>query len=66
MEEGQLSKMEVRQAFFFSIKSIYYCLGWVFIGALRLSLVAEIGGYSLVAMGGFLVEVSSLVGEHRL
>ena len=65
MEEDQLSKMEVRQAFF-SIKRIYYGLGWVFIGTLRLSLVAESGGYSLVAMGGFLVEISSLVGEHRL
>ena len=34
--------------------------------ALGLSLVAAIGGYSLIAVLGLLTEVASLVAEHRL
>ena len=40
-------------------------LHWIFIAAHRLSLVAEIGGYSLVAMHGLLVAVTFAV-EQRL
>ena len=36
---------------------------WVFVAVLGLSLVAESGGYSLVAVCGFLTVVTSLVGE---
>ena len=38
---------------------------WAFV-VLRLSLVAESGGYSLVAVHGLLIAVASLVVEHRL
>ena len=41
-------------------------LHWIFLAAHRLSLVAELGGYSLVAMHGLLIEVASLVAEHGL
>ena len=39
-------------------------LPWIFIAAHRLSLVAEIGGYSLVAMHGLLIAVAS-AAVHR-
>ena len=45
---------------------ILLLLHWIFIAAHRLSLVAEIGGYSLVAMHGLLVAVTSLAVEQRL
>ena len=41
-------------------------LHWIFIAAHRLSLVAETGGYSLVAAHGLLTAVISLAVEQRL
>ena len=37
-----------------------------FVAVCRLSLVVVSGGYSLVAVGGFLPVVASLIAEHRL
>ena len=48
------------------IFNIYSWLCWVFIAVLRFSLVVASGGYSLVAVCGFLSAVASLVAEHRL
>ena len=44
----------------------YFWLSWVFLGAHGLSLVAVIGGYSLVAMHRFLMVVASVFAEHGL
>ena len=44
---------------------IYFWLPWVFVAALRLSLIAASRGYSLVAVCGLLIVVTSLL-EHRL
>ena len=41
-------------------------MSWVFAPALRLSLAAETGGYSLVAAPRLLIAVISLVVEHGL
>ena len=38
----------------------------VFVAVRGLSLVSVSGGYSLVVVHGFLIEVASLVAEHRL
>lgn len=42
----------------------YFWLGWVFIAACELSLVAESVGYSLIPVHALLVVVTSLVLEH--
>ena len=44
----------------------YFWLRWVFVAACELSLVVVSGGYSLVAEHVLLIEVASLVEEHRL
>ena len=41
-------------------------LQWVFIAACRLSLIAASRGYSLVALCGLLIAMTSLVAEHEL
>ena len=51
--------------FFFFLINFCIWLCWVFTAAVS-SLVATSGGYSLVAVQGLLVAVSSLVAEHRL
>ena len=51
---------------FFKIYFICLCLCWVFIAALRLSLVVASRGYSLVAVLGLLIAAVSLVAEHGL
>ena len=45
---------------------IYFCLCWVFIAMWGISLVAAIGGYSLVAVCRLLIVMASLVAEHGL
>ena len=50
----------------FKINYFYFWLYWVFIVASGLSLVAESRGYSLVVVCGRLIEVASLVAEHRV
>ena len=45
---------------------MYFCLHWVFVAALGLSLVVVSGGHSLVAVLGLLTVVASLDGEHGL
>ena len=45
---------------------IYLWLRWVFIAARGLSLVAVERGLLFVAVRGLLIEVASLVAEHRL
>ena len=45
---------------------MYFCLHWVFVAALGLSLVVVTGGYSLVAAYGLLIAVASLVAGHGL
>ena len=51
--------------FVFSFMYLFW-LHWVFIAARGLSLAAESGGYSLVALCQLLTAVTSLVAEHRL
>ena len=51
---------------FINIYLIYFRLHWVFVAALRLSLVVVIRGYSLAATRGLLIAVVSLVSKHRL
>ena len=54
--------------FFLIILCIYFWLNWVFIAAHRLPLVAESGGYSLVAVlwvRGLLMEQSTAPGHMR-
>ena len=46
--------------------SIYFWLHWVFISVLRLFLVAECKGSSLVVVHGLLTVVASPVAKHRL
>ena len=41
-----------------------FCLHWVFVAALGLSLVAACGACSLVVVHGLLISVASLVAEH--
>jgi len=41
-------------------------LHWVFVAVCRLSLVVVSRGYSLGAVGGFLIVAASLIAEHRL
>ena len=54
-------------SFFFLINLfIYLWLPWVFVAVRGLSLVAVSGGYSVVAVCGLLIDVASLVAEHRL
>ena len=45
---------------------IYFWLCWVFAAEHGLSLLEVSGGYSLVAMCRLLIEVASLIVEHRL
>ena len=47
-------------------ESFFFSLHWVFVAALRLSLVVASGDYSPVAMLGLLISVASLFVEHRL
>ena len=47
-------------------KIIYFWLHWVFIAADGLSPFSACGGYSLIAVQGFLVAVASLAAERRL
>ena len=51
---------------FYFIFLIYFGLHWVFVASHRLSLVFSNEGYSIVAVCGLLIVVSSLVAEHRL
>ena len=44
---------------------VYFWLCWVFVAVHRLSLVAAIGGYSLVLVHGLLVVMALLAGKHR-
>ena len=44
---------------------MYFWLCWVFISVYRLSLVAEIGGYSSIEVCQLLIAVASLVAEHK-
>ena len=46
--------------------SFFFWLLWVFVVARGLSLVAESGGYSLVAVHRLLIAVASLVVVHGL
>ena len=41
-------------------------LHWVFVAVCRLSLVVVSRGYSLGAVGGFLIVAASPIAEHRL
>ena len=50
---------------FFNCLFIYWLL-WVFIAALRLTLVGNSGGYSLVVVCGLLIALASLVAEQGL
>ena len=59
------SRMVSHHGIYFKIFLIYFWLCWVFVAALRLSLTAVSGGYSLV-MHGLLIAVASLFAEHRL
>ena len=52
--------------FLFSILFIYFWLGWVFVAARGLPLVAASRSCSLVAGCGLLFRVASLSVEHRL
>ena len=45
---------------------IYSWLPWVFVAVCRLSLVVVSRGYSLGAVGGFLIVAASPIAEHRL
>ena len=45
---------------------VYFWLLWVFMAALRPSLVVASRGYSLVGAHGLLIVVAPLVAEHRL
>ena len=51
--------------FNFFLRFIYFCLGWVFVAACRLSLVVVSGGYSKLQCGLF-ISVVFLVEKHRL
>ena len=48
------------------IFKFYFCLCWVFIAALRFSMVVVSGSYSLVTVRGLLIAVASPVAEYRL
>ena len=50
--------------FFFFFFFFSYWLGWVFVAVLRLSLVVESEGYSLVMMCRLLIVIASLAAEH--
>ena len=52
-------------SFLYSFK-MFEGLRWVLVAAFRLSLIAESGGDSLVAVSRLLIAVASLVAEHRL
>ena len=54
--------------FFFQLKNFIFnfWLRWVFVALSGLSLVVVSGCYSLVAMGGLLIVVVSLVAKHGL
>ena len=52
-------------SFFFFLRFIIFWLCWVFVAALRLSLVTAVGDCCLVAARGLLTAVASLVA-HRL
>lgn len=52
--------------FFFFKLYLFTWLHWVFVAGLSLSPVVMNGGYSLVAVSGFLTEVASFVTEHAL
>ena len=47
-------------------KTLFIWLHWIFIAVCGLPLVAASRGYSLVAVLGLLIAVTSLVGEPRL
>ena len=51
--------------FFFNMIYLFLIVGWAIIALCGLSLVSESGGYSLVAVHGFLTALASLV-EHKL
>ena len=46
--------------------NVYFCLHWIFTGALRLSLVAASEGCSLVGVHGLLAVLASLTAGHGL
>ena len=58
----------LKNCFFFNFENvfIYFCLHWVFVATLRLSLVTESSGSSIVAVCGLLVVVASLVVGSRV
>ena len=60
-----LSALGALQFFYFYYVFIYW-LCWAFVAVQALSLVAESGGCSLVAVHGLLIAGTSLVAEHRL
>ena len=45
---------------------MYFWLCWVFVALCGLSLVSASRGYTLVAVGGLLIAVASLVAEDGL
>ena len=45
------------------LKSISFWLRWVFVAVCGISVVVVSGGYSLLAVGGLLTVMASLVGE---
>ena len=53
-------------SFFFFFLYLFIWLHWVFVAGLSRSPVVMNGGYSLVAVSGFLTEVASFVMEHAL
>ena len=57
------SRVTLFKKFFFRI---YFWLLWSFVALLRLPLVSESGGYSLVVVPGLFTELASLVVGHRL
>ena len=52
--------------FFSFLKSVYFCLCWVFVVVSGLSLVSESRGYPLVAVLGLLSVGASLVAARGL
>ena len=68
-EAGEISSQEKnvrshcppRFCGFFLFVCLFFWLRWVFVTACRLSLLAESGGHSLVALHGLFISVASLV-----
>ena len=65
-KESCFSTSDMQKRFLKHYLFIYFWLCWVFFAACGLSLVAESGSCSLVAVHGLLIAVASLVAEHRL